>query len=141
MAKDKKIDEKENFLLYVPVKKHEEYEIRKGNVHLIFHHKKFAEKILQKIAKKPAVSDIKLDRLGSTVWQNLDGEKTVYDIGQILLDMPELKKEYKDIKEEDYVDGCHPIYARLIMFLRYMVKKGWISFKLSDMVLNKENEK
>lgn len=137
--KDKKYDEKDNFLIYIPVIKHETWEVKKGLVYLIFHHNKFAERLLRKLSKKrPAISDIKLDKIGSTVWLNIDGEKTVYELGQCLLKMPELKKEYANITEKDYIDGCHPIYQRLIMFLRYVSKKGWISFKLPDEVLKKD---
>ncbi|MEG2353530.1 MAG: PqqD family protein [Clostridium sp.] len=132
MSKKKKYDEKDNFLLYVPYRKHQNWEVKKGFVHLVFIHDKFAEKFLRWMSKKPTVSDMKFDRMGSCVWQSMDGINNVYEIGQKLLELPELKKEYANIKEEEYIDGCHPIYGRLIMFLRYMNKKGWARFKLRD---------
>ena len=140
MSKKEKSNDKDNFLLYIPVIKHNDWEIRNGFVYLVFYHNKFAEKVLQWLAKKPSVSDVKLDRLGTSVWQNIDGENNVYEIGKLLLNMPELKKEYKDITEDDYIEGCHPIYSRLIMFLRYMVKKGWIKFKVAENHEQKNDE-
>ena len=40
--------------------------------------------IAQKIFKKPRYSFIKLDVYGSCVWQQIDGKRTIYEIGQIL---------------------------------------------------------
>ncbi|WP_242971868.1 PqqD family peptide modification chaperone [Haloimpatiens massiliensis] len=124
---DKKLND--NFLLYIPIKKHKHWEKRNGNVYLIFYHDKTIERFLRWLVKKPAVSDIKLDRLGTAVWESMDGNNTIYDIGKILLDIPEIKKEYKNLSEEDYKETCHPIYERLIMYIRYLNKKGWIYFK------------
>ena len=138
----KQVKKEDNFLLYIPMKKHKEWEVRGGNVYLIFHHNKLPEKILRIFSKKrPKVTDIKLDNLGTAVWNNCNGENTVYDIGKKLLELPEVKKQYKDLTYEAYEDKCHPIYERLIMYLRYLTKKGWVSFKLSEEVLEEKKKK
>lgn len=121
----------DNFLLYIPVKKHKDWEKKDGNVYLIFYHKKLVERFMRWLVKKPAVSDIKLDYIGTKVWESMNGKNTVYDIGQILLSIPQLKDEYKNLSEDNSSEYCHPIYNRLIMYLRYLNKKGWISFKNS----------
>ncbi|SHI04058.1 hypothetical protein SAMN02745196_02478 [Clostridium collagenovorans DSM 3089] len=139
MSKEKKENKQDNFLLYVPYRKHDEWEVKKGFVYLIFHHDKAVERFMRWLIKKPSVSDMKFDRLGSCVWTNMDGKNTVYEIGQILLQLPELKKEYANITEEDYIDGCHPIYSRLIMYLRFLNKKGWARFKLKDVNVEFDN--
>ncbi len=48
----------ENFLLYIPVKKHKAFEEKNNRVYLIFHHDKLIEKIARKLFKKPAITDI-----------------------------------------------------------------------------------
>jgi hypothetical protein len=74
-----------------------------------------AERFLRWLVKKPAVSDIELDELGSRVWILIDGNRSVYDIGQELL--------------KEFGEKCQPVYERLIMYLRYLNKKGWIAFE------------
>ncbi|GAA0115389.1 PqqD family protein [Clostridium senegalense] len=140
MKKEKNYEEQDNFLRYIPVIKHKDYKIKDDIVYLIFYHNKLAERFLRKINKKrPAISDIKFDKIGSNVWMNIDGRKNVYDLGKCLLEMPILKKEYENTTEKDYINGCHPIYQRLIMFLRYVSKKGWISFILSDDIIKEKH--
>lgn len=117
--KEKKQDYKQdNFLMYVPKQKHDIWEVRKGRVFLIFDHNKAAEKFVRWLVKKPYVSDVELDEMGSRVWQSIDGKKSVYDIGQELL--------------KEFGDKCQPIYERLIMYIRYLNRKGWISFDRGD---------
>lgn len=114
--KEKKDKKKgDNFLVYVPLKKHEEFEVKKGSVRLIFHHNKLAERFVRWLFKKPKVSDVELDKLGSRVWLLIDGKSSVYDIGQSLL--------------QEFGKNCDPVYERLIMYLRFLNKKGWISFE------------
>ena len=113
---NKKEDLKQdNFLLYVPKKKHNTWEIRKGKVYLIFYHTKLIEKFVRWLVKKSNISDIALDELGSTIWILIDGKATVYEIGKKL--------------EEKFGDSCQPVYERLILYIRYLNRRGWISFE------------
>lgn len=105
---------KDNFMLYIPEKKHETWEVRKKKVYLIFYHDRFAEKLVRWLVKKPYVSDVELDELGSATWQLIDSKSTVYDIAQKL--------------SEQFGEKCQPINERLVMYLRYLNKKGWIRF-------------
>jgi hypothetical protein len=105
----------DNFLLYIPKRKHEAFEVKKGTVKLIFHHDKLVEKFIRWLVKKPNISDVELDKVGSVVWTLIDGESSVYDIGQGLIN--------------EFGSSCEPVYDRLIMYLRYLNKKGWVSFE------------
>jgi hypothetical protein len=105
----------DNFLLYIPKKKHEAWEVRNGKVYLIFHHDKVAEKFIRWLVKKPNISDMQLDEIGSEVWQRIDDQKTVYGIGQDLVN--------------NFGEKIEPVYDRLIIYLRYLNKKGWVSFE------------
>ncbi len=115
MSKNTESKESDNFLLYVPQKKHDLYEVKQGKVYLIFHHDKPLEKFTRWLVKKPSVSDLELDELGSEVWLLIDGQKTIYDIGQELYNK--------------FGSKCEPIYDRLILYIRYLNRRGWISFK------------
>lgn len=118
MSKLKDTLKQDNFLLYVPQKKHRQWEERNGKVYLVFHHDRAAEKFLRWLVKKPYVSDVELDELGSTTWKLIDGENTVHIIAEKLV--------------EKYGDKCQPVYDRLIMYMRYLNKKGWIAFERGE---------
>lgn len=116
MLKNKSVKD-ENFLLYVPIKKHKTYEERKGRIFLVFHHDKLVEKLASKLFKKPRVSDLELDELGSAVWKLIDGRRTVLQITE------EMKIRFGE--------RCEPINERLIMFIRYLNRRDWINFDKS----------
>ena len=121
--KDKK--SKDNFLLYIPYKNHDDWCEREDKVYLRFTHDKTIEKIASWLTKRSNVSDVELDKMGTAVWKFVDGEKTVYEIGHKLLDT--------------YGKECEPVYKRLSMYLRYLNKKGWIKFKNIEVNILKNN--
>ncbi len=114
---DKKNKEKsqENFLMYRPLRKIEQWSVSDKKVKLFFTHNKPAEKFVRWLIKKPKINDIELDEMGSMVWQLCDGTKTVYDIALALV------QKFEDTEEN--------AINRLIMFLRYLSQKGWITFE------------
>lgn len=105
----------DNFLLYIPRKKHMTFETSQGKIKLLFYHDRAVEKFMRWLVKKPRTSDILLDDIGSTTWNLIDGENSVYDI---------VNKLY-----EKYGERCNPNNNTLIMFLRHLNRKGWISFE------------
>ncbi len=105
----------ENFLLYRPLRKIEHWEVNDEKVKLFFHHNKPVERFMRWLIKKPTVSDLELDEMGSLVWQQCDGTKTVYDIALAMVE------KFNDT-EANSID-------RLIMFLRYLSRRGWITFE------------
>lgn len=58
-------------MLYIPKKKHMTYEKRGDKIYLIFHHDKPIEKFLRWLVKKPATSDLELDKLALQLFGNL----------------------------------------------------------------------
>ena len=74
----------------------------------------FYNTLAQKLFKKPRYSFIKLDEYGSCVWQQIDGKKTIYEIGQIL------KKERKGASNQ--------LYERLSTYFGILEKNGYITF-------------
>lgn len=102
-------------MLYIPKKKHDQWEVRKGKVYLIFNHDKAIERLARWLVKKPNISDMELDEMGSSVWLMIDDKKSVYDIGQELI--------------RRFGEKCEPAYERLILYLRYLNRRGWIAFE------------
>jgi len=121
--KRKTLIKEDNFMLYIPKKKLKTFEVNKGIVKLLFHHDKIMEKFGRWLVKKSNVSDMELDKLGSRVWILIDGNNTVHDIGKII--------------SCEFGESAEPVYYRLLMFLRYLNKKGWIIFDRG----NQEKEK
>lgn len=124
MSNNKEKHNEDNFLLYIPKKKHKEWEVKNGRVYLIFHHDKAIERFIRWLVKKPTVSDIELDDVGSATWQLIDGSRSVYDIGI------ELKNQFGD--------KCEPAFDRLIMYLRYLNRKALISFDKGEQMEHAE---
>ena len=81
----KKKDSK-NYLDFVPEKNPEiEYEADEdGIITVLIEWKVFYHKIAQKLFRRPRVSDIRLDELGSFVWNAVDGKKDVHQISKEL---------------------------------------------------------
>ena len=81
----KKKDSK-NYLDFVPEKNPEiEYEADEdGIITVLIEWKGFYHKIAQTLFRRPRVSDIRLDELGSFVWNAVDGKKDVHQISKEL---------------------------------------------------------
>ncbi|AAM23461.1 hypothetical protein M2349_002201 [Caldanaerobacter subterraneus subsp. tengcongensis MB4] len=106
---------KDNFLLYVPKKSEKvNWEKRGDKVMFLFYHDKLIEKMVRLFVKKPRVTTLELDDIGTAVWELIDGEKNVYEIGQQL--------------KERFGERVEPLYERLSLFMRYLNRRGWIYF-------------
>ncbi len=70
--------------------------------------------IFQKILKKPRISFVHLDKIGSFVWPLLDGEKTVLDIGKAV--------------EDRFGDEAKPLYERLVKYFEILESYHFIYF-------------
>lgn len=62
--------------------------------------------LFQKILKKPRISFVHLDEMGSFVWPLLDGGKTVLEIGKAV--------------ENRFGDKAKPLYQRLIKYFQIL---------------------
>lgn len=86
-----------------------------GIVTLEIENKGLANKIAQKLFKKPKISYVHLDEMGSFIWPMLDGEKTIFELG--------------DKVEEKFGEGAHPLYERLAKYIQILESYGFITFK------------
>lgn len=78
----------------------------KGIVTLEIENKGLANRIAQKLLKKPKITYIHLDENGSFVWPLIDGKKTVLDIAQPV--------------DEHFGEAAKPLYERLVKFFQIL---------------------
>lgn len=80
---------------------------------LYLEHRGVYDRLAQRVFGRPAVSRISLDELGSFIWRHIDGERSVYEIGQCV--------------EAEYRERAQPLYTRLLRFLYIMEQNGLIT--------------
>ena len=86
-----------------------------GNVTLEMENKGIANRIMQKLIKKPKTSYIHLDEMGSFVWPLMDGEKDIFEIGKFV--------------EEHFGEKANPLYERLSQYFKTLEKYNFIEYK------------
>lgn len=72
-------------------------------------------KIAQLIFKKPKISYIHLDELGSFVWQQIDGKRNVDDISVLV--------------KERFGETAEPLYQKLVKYLEILKSYHFIILK------------
>lgn len=105
--KNKK-QEKPNYLDKIPVRDPAINWTRdeKGIITLEIENKGLANRIAQKLLRKPKTTYIHLDENGSFVWPLIDGKKTVMDIAQLV--------------DEHFGEAAKPLYERLVKFFQIL---------------------
>ena len=105
--KNKK-QQKPNFLDMIPVRNPEIAWTtdEAGIVTLEIENKGVANRIAQKLLKKPKITYIHLDENGSFVWPLIDGKRTVADIAQLV--------------DAHFGDAAKPLYERLVKFFQIL---------------------
>ncbi|MBR4100100.1 MAG: PqqD family protein [Clostridia bacterium] len=86
-----------------------------GAVTLEIENKGIYNKIAQKLFKKPKISFIHLEAIGSFVWPIIDGMKDIAAIGV-------------EVKEH-FGDEAQPLYPRLAKYFQILETYGFITFK------------
>lgn len=110
----------ENYVEKIPVRNQEiQWSVEDdGLVTLHMENKGIANRIAQKLIKKPKISHIHLDEMGSFIWLQIDGEKTVFDIGKPV--------------EEHFGEKALPLYERLSMFIRTLETNNFVTCKSTE---------
>ncbi len=115
----KKQEPEKNYLDFVP-ERSAQIEWRRlddGTVQLTIQRTGFFNRVSQKVFGAPEYSYIDLDNLGSFVWQQIDGVRTVHEIGQEV--------------EKDFGDSAAPVYERLAEFMKMLQNNNFIYIKNS----------
>lgn len=117
LMKSKKTQSQENYLEKIPVKPSwfTWSSDEKGIVTLDIENKGIMKKITQVLLKKPKVSHIHLDEIGSFIWPMIDGEKKIMDMGKPL--------------EEHFGENAKPTYERLARFFQILDSYGFVEWK------------
>ena len=77
-------------------------------------HKGIFDKLAQKLWVTPKVSHVKLDRFGSFVWKQMDGNRNIIDIGVLV--------------REEFADQAEPLYERLAEFVKMLRDNRFVTF-------------
>lgn len=83
-----------------------------GQVVVEMENKGFTNRIAQKFFKKPAVSHITLEGLGSFIFSSIDGKRSIYDIGLLVHDK--------------FGDEAEPLYERLSTYMKRLDQLNFI---------------
>lgn len=110
-----KQNDKYNFVLYVPEITYNDWELKDGKVLLNFEIKHPLTKFAGFLAKKEPKKDMLFDDMCSSAWLLIDGERSIFEIARIQ------SKETEDEFKEDL--------RRLVEFVKFLSKKGWIRYK------------
>lgn len=86
-----------------------------GRVTLYIENKGFFNWVLQRLMKKPKISQVHLDEIGSFVWQLIDSKRDMIAIGVLT--------------EEHFGDKIKPTYERLAEFFRSAEDCGFVKLK------------
>ena len=89
-----------------------------GRVTLEIENKGLMNRVMQKLIKKPKVSYIHFDEIGSFVWPLIDGEKRIMDMGEPL--------------EEHFGEKVNPTYERLAQFFRILESYGFVEWNKKE---------
>lgn len=87
----------------------------KGMVTLDVENKGIMNRIAQKLFRKPKITHIHLDEIGSFVWPMIDGQKKIMDYGIFL--------------EEHFGEKAQPTYERLAKYFQILESYGFVEWK------------
>lgn len=83
-----------------------------GAVALEVENKGVFNRIAQKLLKKPPVTFVHLDKMGTFIWPLLDGKLTVGELGEKV--------------REEFGDEAEPLYERLVKYFGILQSYGFI---------------
>ena len=107
---------KENFLEKKPKKNTEiKWSADGENITLEIENKGPFNRLAQKLLKKPKISYIHLDEMGSFIWPLIDGKADILRIGE-------------SVKEE-FGEKAEPLYPRLVKYFEALNNCKFIYFK------------
>ncbi len=108
---------KQNYLEKIPIKNPQiGYSTDdKGIVTLEITNKGFFNRLAQILFKKPKISYVHLDEMGSFLWPIIDGEKDITALGKSV--------------DEHFGEKSHPLYERLAKYFQILNSYGFVNFK------------
>lgn len=106
-----------NYLEQVPVRNPQFHwkENEKGIVTVDMVNRGFFNRIAQSLFMAPKVSHIRLDAFGSFVWKQIDGERNLIEIGELV--------------REEFQEKAEPLYERLAQYFHTLNERQFVSMK------------
>lgn len=105
----------ENYLDKIPkISQTISYKEENDLVVIMIENKGVFNKIAQKLLKKPKISYVHLDEFGSFVFGQIDGKKTITDIGVLV--------------SEKFGEKANPLYERLAKYFMILESYRFITF-------------
>ena len=89
-----------------------------GIVTLEIENKGWANRIAQKLFKRPKISYIHLDKLGSFVWPLIDGKTNITELGKLV--------------DEKFGEEAHPLYERLARYFQILDSYHFINWTKTE---------
>lgn len=116
MKKSKKNVISENYLERCPMRAdHIKWSADEdGKVSLQIENRGVFNKIAQIILKKPKVSYVHLEEMGSFIWPLLDGQKTILELGEGV--------------EKKFGESAKPLYERLVKYFQILESYGFVEW-------------
>ena len=106
----------ENYLEKIPQKGDFEWTTDDdGIVTLHIENKGIVNRIAQKLLKKPRISYVHLDKMGSFIWPIIDGEKSILDMAEAV--------------DKEFGEEAQPLYERLAKYIQILASYGFVTFK------------
>ncbi|MGN1085372.1 MAG: PqqD family protein [Lachnospiraceae bacterium] len=90
----------------------------KGLVTLAVENTGIMNRIAQKLLKKPKVSYVHLEEIGSFVWPRMDGEKTILALGEAV--------------KERFGEQAEPLYERLAKYVQILDSYHFIEWRQKE---------
>lgn len=85
-----------------------------GNVTIEIENKGVFNTLAQKLFRKPKISYVHLDEMGSFIWPIIDGEKTITEIGEVV--------------REHFGENANPLYERLVKYFQILESYRFIKW-------------
>lgn len=105
-----------NYLEKIPLHKEGlDWSEEDGSIVLHMPNRGIVKKITQVIFKKPKVSHIHLDEMGSFVWPLIDGKTDIIGIGEAV--------------KEHFGEKAEPLYPRLAQYFKVLESYSFIEYK------------
>ena len=106
----------ENFLDYVPaISPRHTWSVEDGKVTIHMEHRGLYPWIAQKFFKRPRISHIALDGMGSFIYPLIDGQRTVEELAQLV--------------RAEFGADAEPLYERLVKYLQILHNNGFIFYQ------------
>lgn len=117
MKRNKSNGSDKNYLDFIPVKNESlKYSIDDdGKVTIDILNKGVFNRIAQKFFKRPEYTHVHLDEMGNFIWPLIDGNKTVYDVAQLV--------------KEHFGEKAEPLYDRLVTYMNTLESYEFIKLR------------